>query len=246
MIDIPVSRHQKIALCCSGGKDSLAVLYLLRPLLDRITVYHMDTGDLLPEIIEVVEHVQGIAPHFVHVRSDANAWMAENGMPTDLLPYSAHEVGRVTGQEKTRLVGRYECCFANLMWPLIERIQADGNTLVIRGTRKEEMARIPAPSGAVLQGLEFWNPIEDWSRAEVMDYLKSQNAPIPRLYGHMVQAPECARCPAWWSEKRAAYLREFHPNLARDYSARLRIIAAEIEGSIRDFQAELQACGEVS
>lgn len=242
MTDFPLHRHVKVALSVSGGKDSLAVVYLLRPFLDRITVYHMDTGDLLPEIQEVVEHVKGFAPNFVHIRGDVDAWMAQNGMPSDLVPYQAHEVGRVTGQEKSRLVGRYQCCFANLMWPITERIFADGNTLLIRGTRKSDMPRVPAPSGAVMDGMEFWNPIEYWSRDDVMSYLRSVEAPISRLYDHMTNAPECARCPAWWGEKRAAYLKRFHPDLWRGYADRMRLVAREIEGSIRDFSAELAGC----
>ena len=36
----------------SGGKDSRALIELFRPHLDGITVYHLDTGDMFPEIRE--------------------------------------------------------------------------------------------------------------------------------------------------------------------------------------------------
>src|SRR5579859_707778 len=163
----PLDRHDKIALSFSGGKDSLACVYLLRPHLDRITIYHNDTGDLLPEICEIVEHVKSFAPHFVHIRSDVGEWIKRNGLPSDLLPYNSHTIGALAGQDGLRLVARYECCFANLMAPTDQRIRSDGNTLVIRGTKLCDLKRLPAKSGNVHDGLELFHPIEDWSHADV-------------------------------------------------------------------------------
>ena len=241
MIDMaPLSRHDRIALAFSGGKDSTAVLYLLRDHLDRITVYHNDTGDLLPEIAAQVAHAKTVAPNFIHIRSDARGWIAANGMPTDLLPFSAHTVGQQAGQG-VKMVTRYECCVANLMLPLWDRVRADGNTLMIRGTKSVDVPRLPALSGEVHAGIEIWHPIEGWSHGRVMEYLREVGAPHNHLYDHMTSAPECARCPAWWGENRAAYLRRFHPELHRDYMANLNAVAAEITVSIGHLRHELEA-----
>lgn len=46
-----LDRHTgKVAMSLSGGKDSTVVLWLLKQagLLDRVTVYHLNTGDLFP------------------------------------------------------------------------------------------------------------------------------------------------------------------------------------------------------
>ena len=45
----------KTALQFSGGKDSLACIHLMRSHWDTLTVYHVDTGDLLPEVREIVD-----------------------------------------------------------------------------------------------------------------------------------------------------------------------------------------------
>lgn len=235
----PLTRHEKIGLGFSGGKDSLAVVYMLRPHLDRITIYHRDTGDLLPEIREIVEHVKGFAPNFVHMQGNVAGWISENGMPTDLLPYSAHEVGRSAGQETIRLTTRYSCCYTNLMLPVWERMKEDGVTLVIRGTKVVDIKRLPAKSGTIHDGIEIWNPIEGWSHDDVFDYLKVQGAPHNRIYDHMTNAPECARCPAWWGEGRAAYLKKFHPELFCDYVARIRAVTGEIIESVNNLNREL-------
>lgn len=246
MIDLsPLDRHERIALCMSGGKDSLAVVYLLRPHLGRITVYHMDTGDLLPEMCASAASVREIAPHYVHIQGDVDAWMRDNGMPTDLLPYQAHEVGRVAGQESVRLAPRYDCCFANLMLPIWQRIRDDGNTLCIRGTKTADIPRVPAPSGSLHDGIEMWNPIEGWSHDEVFAYLRSVGATIPAVYDRMTSSPECARCPAWWGEGRAAYLRERHPALFADYAARLRTVTGALMASVNNLNVELGVCNGV-
>lgn len=240
MIDIStLDRHERIALNFSGGKDSLACVYALKPHLDRITIYHLDTGDLLPEVREIVTHVREFAPHFVHTQGDVSGWIRDNGLPTDLLPYSAHDVGMMAGQANARLVTRYKCCFANLMLPLWERIKADGITLVIRGTKNCDLKRLPAQSGEIHDGVELWYPIADWSHEQVFAYLRSVDAPHNRIYDTMTNSPECARCSAWWGEGRAAYLREHHPSLFAEYSARLRIVTGEIMESVNNLNREL-------
>lgn len=172
---IDVGAHERVAVCFSGGKDSLAVVYMLREagLLDRVTIYHNDTGDLLPEVREIVEHVKAFAPHFVHIQGDVLAWQAAHGIPSDLVPYTAHPVAAEVGQQRVKVASRYDCCYANLMLPLWERLQADGVTLVIRGTKDVDFPRLPVRNGQSMSGAEFLHPLEGWSHAQVFDYLRS-------------------------------------------------------------------------
>jgi 3'-phosphoadenosine 5'-phosphosulfate sulfotransferase (PAPS reductase)/FAD synthetase/SAM-dependent methyltransferase len=237
------ARHDRIALSFSGGKDSLACAYLLRPVMDRVTIYHNDTGDLLPEVREVVEHVRSFwTGRFVTVQGDVNGWIDQHGLPTDLLPYTAHPIGEMMGHRKHRLVTRYDCCFANLMWPVMERMKANGNTLVIRGTKTADLPKLPAKSGDTWEGVEIYLPLADWTNADVFAYLRSVDAPIARIYDHYENAPECATCSAWCGEKRAAYLARFHPDLLPRYAERMRAVADEISSPLASFQAEAARC----
>jgi 3'-phosphoadenosine 5'-phosphosulfate sulfotransferase (PAPS reductase)/FAD synthetase len=240
VIDLsPLAGHEKIALSWSGGKDSTAVLHMLADELHRITVYHVDTGDLLPEMRDYVRIFEPEIPNFVRIQTNVAAWNIEHGLPTDLVPHSAHAIGQAMGENKIKLVHRYDCCFGNLMWPLFERVLADGNTLLIRGTKKADMQRIPAASGSADGGVELWYPLLAWSHVDVFNYLTEHGIPLPALYGHMVNAPECARCTAWWREGRAHYLAQHYPELSRDYQARLRMVANEIGPSIDALGGEL-------
>ena len=239
----PLDRHKRICLSVSGGKDSLACAYLLRSHAEQITAYHLDTGDLLPEVMETVEHVRGMYPHFVTVRSDVQGWIKTHGLPTDLMPHSAHPVARWMGEERTVLVPRYDCCHANLMMPLYERIKADGNTLLIRGTKAVDMNRLPFKSGDTPDGIEFWYPLEGWSNADVFAYLRSVDAPICRVYEHVTNAPECSRCSAWWGEKRASYLKQFHPALFDDYRHRMTLVMRELQVPLTNLATEVGDMG---
>lgn len=228
----PLLRHDNVALSFSGGKDSLACVHLLREYLDAITVYHLDTGDLLPEMQASVAAVEAFAPQFVRVKTDVAGWIRANGLPTDLVPYSSHAVGQSMGEGHSRLVSRYECCFANLMWPLFERVRQDGCTLLIRGTKRIDMVRFPAEPGEKVDGVELFYPLASWTNDQVFDYLKSKGVALPRVYDYVENSPECARCSAWWGEGRARYLKQHHPQLWREYDARLQLVIDEIAPSL--------------
>lgn len=235
VIDLaPLLRHApgKRALSFSGGKDSMAVVELLREYLDEITIYHLDTGDLLPEMRESVARVEAFAPHFVRVQTDVSAWIAVHGLPTDLLPFHSHAVGHHLGQATAHLVGRYDCCYANLMWPLFERVYKDGCSLLIRGTKRVDMPRLPAEDGTVADGVELWYPLLNWSNDQVFAYLGERDVPLPRVYDYVTNSPECARCSAWWGEGRSAYLKKYHPELWAQYDARLQVVIDAVAPSL--------------
>jgi phosphoadenosine phosphosulfate reductase len=224
----PFDRHERAAVGFSGGKDSLAVTYLLREFWPRITFYHVDAGDLLPEVREIVSMVEGMVPSFVRINTDAEAWTASHGLPSDLVPTTSTPAGMAMGMSRQPLTDRMDCCYANLMLPMHERMLADKVTLAIRGTKRADLPRLPAYSGDTSLGYELWLPLEGWRHDEVFEYLRAVAAPICRVYEHQVNAPECARCTAWWSEGRAAYLSKYHPALFDDYRARLALVAAEV------------------
>jgi 3'-phosphoadenosine 5'-phosphosulfate sulfotransferase (PAPS reductase)/FAD synthetase len=238
-----LERHERIACGVSGGKDSTATAWLLRPYWDRIKFYHLDTGDELPALTAVVEQLKQILPNFTVVKRDVHAWIAANGLPSDLVPYTSDHLGQCI-TEAPRLVPLQACCWANIMQPLHERIKADGNTLVIRGTKRADMKRLPMQSGDVLDGLELLLPLQDWSNADVMEYLREQKAPISEAYDYFEDMADCATCSAWWGERRGAYLRQRHPALYERYLERLLVVMSAIGPSAQALADEMRAIGE--
>lgn len=233
-----LARHARIALQFSGGRDSLACLYLLRQHLDRMTVYWLNTGDAFPEMLEIIEHARELAPRFVEIRSDRAGIIDQYGMPTDLLPRSSTPIGLATGQSTVRMQDSYSCCARVVMEPMHRRMIEDGITLIIRGQRADDGHKAPIVSGTIEQGIQYYFPIEEWTAEDVTEYLDSAGAPYLRFYDQLDTAPDCMHCSGWWSEGRAAYLRRYHPHAYQRYREALGIICTETAAHIAHFNHE--------
>lgn len=234
-----LDQHQRIALHFSGGKDSLAVAYLLKPYWNRVVFYHVDSGDLLPEVREIVGDIARQVPDFRLIQGDVSAFHAAHGLPSDLVPTTNTAFGRMFGFAERAVVDRFACCWANIMQPMHDAMRADGITLAIRGTKRADTPKMAHEGGDTALGYYLWLPLLEWSDDDVFAYLREVGAPICRVYEHKAQAPECATCPAWWNEGRASYLRKHHPGLFDQYREKLSAVAAEVFPHFDAMQAEL-------
>lgn len=234
-----LARYRNPALQFSGGKDSLACLYLLRTQLERVTVYWLNAGDGCPETLAVIAQVRRWIPRFVEIKSDVRAWRAQNGLPSDLVPANGHALGLAYGMGDTRICGRFECCFQNLMRPMHERMVADKVDAVIRGTKLSDTGQLPAEGKT-----EFYDillPLRDWTHEEVFTYLDQMGAPVNPIYEHFkgLSAPECMGCTAWWGDGKAEYLRARHPQAYQEHCVKLAAIARAVTPHLRDFELEM-------
>lgn len=234
-----LSRHERIALQFSGGKDSLACLYLMREHLDRITVYWLNTGAAFPETVQTVERVRELAPNFVEIDGGQPAVVREFGIPSDIVPASATPMGVSATGGELLIQDRYSCCLRTMMMPLHERMVADGVTLIIRGQRSDDAQKAPIRSGHVENGVEYLFPIEDWTARQVMDFLREQNAPIPRFYEVLDEAPDCMTCSAWWEKGASKYLKRYHYHEFIVVQERLDAISRAMAKHISDFNKEV-------
>lgn len=237
-----LDRHQNIALQVSGGRDSIACLYLMRPYLDRITVYWVNTGAAFPETIAVMDKLREMVPNFVEIDGKQPDVIAQFGLPSDIIPVSHTPVGLFgTGRSGPLIQDRYSCCYRVIMAPLHARMKADGITLIIRGQRKDDMHKAPIVSGHVEDGIEYLFPIEDWNTDRVMDYLKSEQAPIPRFYEMLDGAADCMTCSGWWENGAAKYLKLHHPAAHAEVQRRLDMINEAVASHIVSFNNEVSA-----
>jgi phosphoadenosine phosphosulfate reductase len=231
--------YSNVALQFSGGKDSLACLYLLKDQLEKVVVYYLDTGDGCPETHAVIDKVKGWIPRFITIKSDVKKWRELHGYPSDLVPARSHEIGLHFGMSAMKVSNRFDCCYYNVMLPLHNRMIEDKVDLVIRGTKLSDTGRLPADGKT-----EFYTiflPIKEWSHNDVFKYLKETNAPYNPIYDTFksISAPECLGCTAWWDDGKAGYLKKYHPKQYYIYRNILFNIYKEIAISEKDLQAEL-------
>lgn len=232
LIDDAVIRHERFALQFSGGKDSLACLYLLKPWWDKLIVLWNNMGDPYPETIEQMEGVKKLVKEFYEIKGNSKA-STYNAYPVDLLPMRATELGRALEPDGANITlrSRFDCCWENFWLPMTNAVKELGITLLIRGQRDSEAERAPInedsrdPSGA-----EILLPLKKWEYTEVFHYLDAEGVEIPRTYQYIGSSVDCMMCTAWTEDARGKveYLRRFHPAQATEYERRMRVIAVEV------------------
>lgn len=239
-----LNQHDNIALQYSGGKDSTAVLYLLRPWWDKLTVYWMNTGDPIAETLDVIEQVRAEVARFVEIKGDVKAWREANGTPSDLVSFRGHWIGNLLGFGDFKVSSRFDCCWANLMQPMYQRMREDGVTLILRGTKDADMPTQPVDSGSVIDGIEIVYPVQDWTDAEVFAFLRQEGAPVADYYAFGAPtAPECLGCTAWWDDKKAAFLAARYPKQYAHYRNTLERIRDMARASLECLEQEIGAGG---
>lgn len=237
-----IARHERIALQLSGGRDSIACLYLLRPYLDKITVYWVNTGAAYPETLAVIGKVRALCPRFVEIDGAQPAVISQFGLPSDIVPASHTPIGLAgSGSAGPLIQDRYSCCARVIMSPLAQRMADDGITLVIRGQKASDRLKGPVLSGEVRDGVELLFPIEDWSARQVMGYLNAEGAPVPRFYEMLSGTPDCMTCSAYWEEGAAGYLKRYHYPQYQEVQRRLDAINAAVGTHIIHFNREVSA-----
>ena len=218
-----VARHEKIGFQFSGGRDSVAALHVMRPHWDRMAIYITDTGDTWLETRAVTERMQEIVGReFTVITSDVHAYQQEHGWPFDVVPASATPLGRAIGGGQGAIVSRFDCCAANVMWPMHQRMLDDGITLIVRGTRATDYATPPTRSGFTDGTVELLYPIEDWTTEQVDAYVEAHGLPnLPMYAAGATGSSPCLHCTAWWSDGRLPYLRQHHPAIYGDVIQRI-------------------------
>lgn len=226
MLEDLIRQHApKVALQFSGGRDSLAMLLLLRPLWEQLTVYYLNSGDAYPETLALVERARRAVPRFVEIAGRQPEVIAARGWPTDAVPAGGNFP--VPG---LRALDRYECCYLSIMQPMHARMKADGMTLLLRGQRDSDEPKSPVKHGETIDGVTIGYPIRHWSAENVDTYIAVHGWPQPPYYAEGARtASDCMHCTGWLEHNSIPYLERHHPEVAATVNARLREIRVAVE-----------------
>lgn len=229
-----IARHERIALQVSGGKDSLALLYMLRPWWDRLCVYWLNTGDAYPEMVERMAQIRAEVPHFREVSGLQPEIIAADGWPSDVVPQRHTSAGNVVfGPTEFKVQSRLDCCWRALMLPMHQAAIADGVTLIIRGKRDDESDKTGIESGHVENGIEVLFPLIDWAAGEVFGYLQDEGIEVPKFYAHSDSSLDCVSCTAWLEHGNGSYLKAEYPVQYQEYMRRIGLIADAVNEQMK-------------
>ena len=232
-----IGRHTRIALQVSGGKDSIATLNLLRPWLDRVTVYWCNTGAALPESVAYIDRVAATVPSFRVIQGRQPQIIDTDGWPSDVVPQDYTTDGNaVFGPTPFKVQTRLSCCIRSLMLPMHERMVADGITLVIRGKRRDEDDKTGVESGPTDAGYEVLFPIMEWTSAQVHGYLDAHGIAKHPAYQTGNASLDCMTCTAWWGDGLVPYLKVHHTDLHAVVTSRIQRIRAAVDAAFSAYE----------
>lgn len=236
-----LDRHNKIALQFSGGKDSLACLYLLKDYWKYITVYFLNTGDMFPSTLEVIDRVKREVPYFVEIKGKVQQSISMFGIPSDVVPATSTGLAKAidVNSDMFKVTDRYTCCSHSIMLPMHQKMLDDGITLIIRGQKNSDSHKPNIQSGQVHDGVEYLFPLELWTDDEVFVFLLTQDQELPSHYQKFQSSGDCMTCSAWLGEGRGKYLSENHPVQFSIYQARLSMISKAMSPHIENLSKEL-------
>lgn len=220
-----VARGGKVAVQCSGGKDSLALVWYLRDCWEHLTVYWLNTGDAMPETLTTIDSVRAQVPHFVEVSSPVAECHEKHGLPAHIVPAECCSTAQAITVETPHVQAFYDCCYHTIMWPMHGRMILDGVTLVLRGQKKVDTLRSRSVSGMSHGSMSVQFPIDDWTDDEVLAYVAASGFPLPAFYAAGVGGGDCATCPAYTNENRAGYLAKVHPILFLEHQRKRAAVA---------------------
>jgi 3'-phosphoadenosine 5'-phosphosulfate sulfotransferase (PAPS reductase)/FAD synthetase len=183
----------------SGGKDSLACLYLLQPDWDDITVMWCNTGAAHHSTIKMMEYISGIVPHFMEVQSDQPAYISEWGYPVDIVPVWRTGFGMSLDERWGRkFIDWTSCCATNIWAPLEKATRELGANVVYRGQKTADKIKSPIRSGHNENGVTYIFPLEEWTDEDVFAYLGDRVPPHYRS-GERTSR-DCVNCTAYLHE----------------------------------------------
>lgn len=218
-------------LALSGGKDSMACLFLQKEQLE-FAIY-VDTGYSYPETHEVIALARTHVPVHV-VRSNRFQQNYDHGIPADVVPIDWTTLGQqMTRRKPVKIQSYLGCCYENINLPLLNYAHAQGVTELVFGQRWRESHKSPSVDGDVVWGMKRIHPIEDWTDEHVLEYLATQMK-VPAHFYIKHSSLDCYDCTAFKRESRdrVEWMRMQHPRMFLEYLDRKRKLDAALDEAL--------------
>lgn len=218
-----IEKAKKPIFFCSWGKDSSAVLNMIKPWLDKTMVVFVDCGGVYPDIVEWADREGSKLPKYFHIQPTGDIWqdMREKGWNTDI---EIADIGRhadmlhrspVSHSHKVRL---WTQCTMERFWiPGFVFTQMYQPDLFISGEKKSDRpyatdwdTRAHGVSKAI-------RPIFNWTDDDVWKYLDENKIELTKTYqGRQSDRRDCYLCFGHdITVGRVEYLRDEYPELFR-------------------------------
>lgn len=221
------------AIHFSGGKDSTALLHLLKDRRGELTVYFGDTGAVYPHVSRFVRDTcdrLGFTLKVVTPPIPIDGFHTRFGLPSDIVPVEASiQMQPYIADKRSHLLqSPLSCCGAMVWAPLQAAMLADGITTVYRGSKRAD-GHVGVADGFVDEnGIAWRSPLWAWSDDDVFAFLRQAGAVLPEHYVEVNASFDCMTCTAFLNHSGAAarlrWTRAHYPDAWPAIAARLALV----------------------
>ena len=206
ILRLALQRYDNIAISFSGAEDVILVDMAVQ-IRSNVQVFSLDTGRLHPETYQFLDKVRN---HY--------------GITLEILSPDAHELETFVAQKGLFSFyqdGHKECCSIRKVAPL--RCKLNTLDAWITGQRRDQSPGTRLNIPVVQQDMAFsspshglvkFNPLANWSSAQVWSYIRSNAVPYNELHRQGYISIGCAPCTRavlpnqherggrwWWEEE---------------------------------------------
>ncbi|RKP43615.1 phosphoadenylyl-sulfate reductase [Trinickia fusca] len=203
LIDTIATRHQKVKLASSLAAEDMLLTHAILSRGARIGIFSLNTGRLHAETVGMIDRVReryGYEIEQFHPQPEAvQAYVTEHGLNAF---YESVEL-------------RKRCCEIRKVEPL-NRALADVEAWVTGQRREQSVTRaeLHEQEQDTARNIGKYNPLADWSEADVWAYLKMYDVPVNPLHARgypsigcepctrAIRPGEDSRAGRWWWESR--------------------------------------------
>ena len=183
VLNAAVRGHALVAFANSLGAEDMVLTDLIAQHQPGIEMFSLDTGRLPPETYDLMQEVRARYAVPLHIYFPAAAqveeYVAKNGVNGF---YDSVELRKC-------------CCHIRKVEPLQRALAGKGAW--ITGIRREQAVTrgsLEESGFDADNGLHKFNPLFDWSNAEVWEYLKQHDVPYNKLHDQFYPSIGCAPC----------------------------------------------------
>jgi phosphoadenosine phosphosulfate reductase len=177
--------HPRLALSASfGAPEGMALLDMMHAIEPASRVFVLDTGRMHEATYDLIDRVRDRYDKSVEIvfpRAD-----------------EVEEMVRTKGANLfyESLENRKSCCFVRKVAPM-RRFLRDLDGYVSGLRRDQNLTRADTPKVTIdvgNGGVVKINPLADWTREQVMDYVRAHDVPINRLHAEGYPSVGCESC----------------------------------------------------
>jgi phosphoadenosine phosphosulfate reductase len=203
LIDAIAARHAKVKLASSLAAEDMVLTHAILSRSAAIGIFSLNTGRLHAETVGMIDRVReryGYEIEQFHPETQAaDAYVAEHGLNAF---YESVEL-------------RKRCCEIRKVEPLNRALA--GVEAWVTGQRREQSvtrAELGEEEHDAARGIAKYNPLADWTEAEVWAYLRRHDVPVNPLHARgypsigcepctrAIRPGEDSRAGRWWWESR--------------------------------------------